>query len=116
MHKSVACDTLGASKHASPRAFAGHSRFDVQFNLLHGGGVMSARLPPVIVSLLDTDLYKFTMLQAFLHQQPAATGEYRFTHRSGGSLPLADIRDEVAAQIDSLCSLRLTPPELAYLR
>jgi nicotinate phosphoribosyltransferase len=77
---------------------------------------MSARLPPIIVSLLDTDLYKFTMLQAFLHQHPAATGEYRFKHRAGGALPLAALKDEVEAQIDSLCTLRFRPEELAYLR
>jgi nicotinate phosphoribosyltransferase len=77
---------------------------------------MSPRLPPIIVSLLDTDLYKFTMLQAFLHQQPAATGEYRFKHRGGGSLPLAQLKDEVEAQIDNLCALRFKPEELTYLR
>src|SRR4051812_9537903 len=77
---------------------------------------MSTRRPPVIESLLDTDLYKFTMLQAFLHQQPAATGEYCFWHRGGATFPLAELRDEVEAQIDHLCTLRLRPEELAYLR
>ena len=33
---------------------------------------------PVIESLLDTDLYKFTMWQAMLHRHPAAQVEYRF--------------------------------------
>ena len=77
---------------------------------------MSARLPPIIESLLDTDLYKFTMLQAFLHQQPAATGEYRFKHRGGGCFPLARLKEEVGAQIDNLCTLRFKSEELAYLR
>ena len=27
--------------------------------------------PPVIQTLLDTDLYKFTMMQAILHHHPA---------------------------------------------
>jgi nicotinate phosphoribosyltransferase len=81
-----------------------------------GGWDVSTRLPPIIVSLLDTDLYKFTMLQAFLHQHPAATGEYRFVHRGGGAAPLGDLKDEVDAQIDSLCALRFRPEELAYLR
>ena len=32
----------------------------------------------IIQSLLDTDLYKFTMMQAVLHQFPAAQVEYKF--------------------------------------
>ena len=42
----------------------------------------------IIQSLLDTDLYKFTMMQAVLHQFPAAQVEYRFQCRSKG----ADLR------------------------
>jgi nicotinate phosphoribosyltransferase len=74
------------------------------------------KLPPVITSLLDSDLYKLTMLQTFLHQFPAATGEYRFVCRGGMQLPLAALQDEVEAQIDHLCCLRFTPEELEYLR
>ncbi|HET9653623.1 MAG TPA: nicotinate phosphoribosyltransferase, partial [Usitatibacter sp.] len=73
-------------------------------------------LNPVIESLLDTDLYKFTMLQTFLHQFPGATGVYRFKCRSGARRPLAQFRDEVADQVDHLCSLRFRPEELDYLR
>ena len=73
-------------------------------------------LPPVIESLLDTDLYKFTMLQTFLHQFPGATGVYRFTHRGGARRPLASFRAEIEAQVDHLCSLRFRPEELDYLR
>ena len=32
----------------------------------------------IITSLLDTDLYKFTMMQVVLHQFPGAQVEYRF--------------------------------------
>lgn len=71
---------------------------------------------PVIRSLLDTDLYKFTMLQTFLHQHPGATGQYRFVCRSGASQPLAGFRKEIEAQVDHLCSLRFSPEELEYLR
>ncbi|HET9580554.1 MAG TPA: hypothetical protein VFP44_22190, partial [Usitatibacter sp.] len=73
-------------------------------------------LNPVITSLLDTDLYKFTMLQTFLHQFPGATGVYRFVCRGGARRPLAQFRDEVGSQIDHLCSLRFRPEELDYLR
>jgi nicotinate phosphoribosyltransferase len=74
------------------------------------------KLAPVITSLLDTDLYKFTMLQTFLHQFPAATGEYRFVCRGGMREPLTRFQDEIAAQVDHLCTLRLRPEELDYLR
>jgi nicotinate phosphoribosyltransferase len=73
-------------------------------------------MQPVITSLLDTDLYKFTMLQTFLHQQPGATGEYRFTNRSSAPVPLRQHRREIEAQIDHLCTLRFQPDELEYLR
>jgi nicotinate phosphoribosyltransferase len=74
------------------------------------------RLEPVIRSLLDTDLYKFTMLQAFLHRFPAATGEYRFVCRGGAVEPLSGLKDEMEAQVDHLCTLRFQPEELSYLR
>jgi nicotinate phosphoribosyltransferase len=70
------------------------------------------KLPPIIVSLLDTDLYKFTMLQVFLHQFPGAEGEYRFKCRNRPSV----FRQEIEAQLDHLCTLRLQADELAYLR
>ena len=38
----------------------------------------------VIRSLLDTDLYKFTMMQAVLHRFPGARVEYRFKCRNPG--------------------------------
>ena len=39
---------------------------------------------PIIQSLLDTDLYKFTMMQAVLHQHPGAQVQYRFKCRTPG--------------------------------
>lgn len=70
---------------------------------------------PVIESLLDTDLYKFTMMQAVLHQHPAAHAEYRFRCRTPG-VDLARHIEAIDAEIDALCTLRLTDDELAYLR
>ena len=74
------------------------------------------QLAPIIESLLDTDLYKFTMLQVFLHQFPGAEGEYRFKCRNRPAVPLASFQPEIEAQIDHLCTLRLRDDELAYLR
>ena len=87
----------------------------------------------IITSLLDTDLYKFTMMQVVLHQFPGAQVEYRFKCRNSGlqagsdadpdaksggqasvnlAAHVAEIRDEIRA----LCSLHFQDAELAYLR
>ena len=69
----------------------------------------------IIDSLLDTDLYKFTMMQVVLHQFPGAHVEYRFKCRNPGvnlAVHAAEIREEIRA----LCTLRFRDEELAYLR
>jgi len=73
----------------------------------------------IITSLLDTDLYKFTMMQVVLHQFPGAQVEYRFKCRNAGAsgvLPLAPMASEIREEIKALCSLRFQDAELAYLR
>jgi nicotinate phosphoribosyltransferase len=69
----------------------------------------------VIESLLDTDLYKLTMMQAVLHQHPAAHARYRFRCRTP-DVDLARDIDAISAGIDALCTLRFTGDELEYLR
>ncbi|MGX5660299.1 nicotinate phosphoribosyltransferase [Castellaniella ginsengisoli] len=71
---------------------------------------------PVIESLLDTDLYKFTMWQAMLHRHPEARAEYRFISRERPEHPLAGLAPEIERQLDHLCTLRFLPEELDYLR
>ena len=69
----------------------------------------------IINSLLDTDLYKFTMMQVVLHQFPGAQVEYRFKCRNPGvdlARHVAEIRDEIRG----LCTLQFKDAELAYLR
>lgn len=73
-------------------------------------------MTPVIRSLLDTDLYKFTMWQAMLHRHPATQAEYTFVCRNQPQYPLSELLGEVNAQLDQLCTLRFTSGELAYLR
>lgn len=68
----------------------------------------------IITSLLDTDLYKFTMMQVVLHQFPSAQVSYRFKCRNGGA-QLARFADEICEEIEQLCELRFTDSELAYL-
>ncbi|MCP9759767.1 nicotinate phosphoribosyltransferase [Aquitalea sp. S1-19] len=73
-------------------------------------------MPPIITSLLDTDLYKFTMLQVVLHQFPAAHGEYAFKCRNTPQRPLSSLKNALEAQLDALCALHFTQDELGYLR
>jgi nicotinate phosphoribosyltransferase len=72
-------------------------------------------MTPILHSLLETDLYKFTMWQTMLHRHPQAQAEYRFVCRNAPALPLAGLLAEVDEQLDHLCSLAFTEDELAYL-
>lgn len=69
----------------------------------------------IINSLLDTDLYKFTMMQATLHQFPSAQVEYRFKCRTP-NVNLRKYLPEIREEVSHLCSLRFTQDELDYLR
>ena len=73
----------------------------------------------IITSLIDTDLYKFTMMQVVLHQFPGAEVEYRFKCRNAkapGMQDLAPFATEIREEIRALCSLRFQDAELAYLK
>jgi len=69
----------------------------------------------IVESLLDTDLYKFTMMQVVLHQFPGAQVEYKFKCRNEG-LNLVPFADEIREEVASLCDLRFRDDELEYLR
>ena len=69
----------------------------------------------MISSLLDTDLYKFTMMQVVLHHFPAAQVEYRFKCRTP-DISLVPYIGEIRTEIQALCTLRFRDDELAYLR
>jgi nicotinate phosphoribosyltransferase len=71
---------------------------------------------PVVRSLLETDLYKFSMWQALLHGHPGAHAEYEFLCRNTTVFPLAELADEVNAQLDHLCAMSFADDELDYLR
>jgi nicotinate phosphoribosyltransferase len=69
----------------------------------------------LIQSLLDTDLYKFTMMQVVLHHFPGAQVEYRFRCRTPG-VDLRPHLEEIKVELANLCELRFRDDELAYLR
>ena len=72
----------------------------------------------IIHSLLDTDLYKFTMLQVVLHKFPQTHSVYHFRCRNleGTVYPLTDILHDLNEQLDYLCQLKFKEDELLYLR
>jgi len=75
-------------------------------------------MSPIIHSLLDTDLYKFTMLQVVLHKFPQTHSVYHFRCRNleDTLYPLVDILDDLNEQLDHLCNLKYKEDELQYLR
>lgn len=72
-------------------------------------------MPAIITSLLDTDLYKFSMWQAMLHRHPQTQAEYHFVCRNVPEYPLAELLPQVNAELDALCTLSFQEHELAYL-
>ena len=74
------------------------------------------KLKPIINSLLDTDLYKFTMHQVMFHKHTNLNGTYVFKCRNKGVRFTPDMLEEINAQIDHLCTLSFTEEELVYLK
>ena len=73
------------------------------------------KLSPIIISLLDTDLYKFNMNQVMFHKHTNLNGVYLFKCRNKDVVFTEEIVNEINAQIDHLCTLRFTDEELDYL-
>ena len=69
----------------------------------------------IIQSLLDTDLYKLTMLQAMVDRLPNFDTVYRFKCRNSTAFPLGEIAGELKRETEALCALRFTGEELSYL-
>lgn len=74
------------------------------------------KLEPIIISLLDTDLYKFNMDQVIFHKHTDLSGEYYFKCRNEDVVFTPEMLEEINAQIDHLCTLRFKKAELDYLR
>ena len=74
------------------------------------------KLEPIVLSLLDTDLYKFNMDQVIFHKHTDLSGEYYFRCRNEGVVFTQEMFEEINAQLDHLCTLTFTKEELDYLR
>ncbi len=71
----------------------------------------------LITSLMDTDLYKITMLQAFYHAPEFRTVdvEWKFACRDRNGFNLAELIPDIFSQLEHLCSLSFSDEELDYL-
>lgn len=70
---------------------------------------------PIVRSLLENDLYKFSMWQALLHSHPGAHAEYAFTCRNATEYPLSELKDDVEREVSHLCTMYFKKEELDYL-
>lgn len=73
------------------------------------------KLQRIIHSLLETDLYKFSMGQAIYHQFPGYKTTWTFKCRNKGVHFTKEMVDEIKDQIRAYCELHFTEDELAYL-
>lgn len=69
----------------------------------------------IITSLLDTDMYKFSMGQAIFHQFNSYSTTWTFKCRNKGVTFTQEMVDEITKQIKKYCGLRFTEDELNYL-
>jgi nicotinate phosphoribosyltransferase len=69
----------------------------------------------IINSLLETDLYKFSMGQAIYHQFPSYTTTWTFKCRNEDVHFTHEMVEEIKRQIRLYCELRFTEDELEYL-
>ena len=72
-------------------------------------------LDPIVLSLLDTDLYKFNMNMVIFHKHTNLNGTYIFKCRNEGVVFTKEMVAEINAQIDFLCTLKFHDEELDYL-
>jgi nicotinate phosphoribosyltransferase len=69
----------------------------------------------MIVSLLDNDLYKFTMMQVVYHHFQLYDVQYKFICRDNTIRFPYELVSNIKSKIDKYCSLTFTEDELKYL-
>ena len=74
------------------------------------------KLHQIINSLLENDLYKFSMTQTALHQFPSYTTTWSFRCRNKDVTFTSEMVEEIKEQIKAYCNLTFTDEELEYLK
>lgn len=73
------------------------------------------KLPQIINSLLETDMYKFSMGQTIFHQFTSYKTTWTFKCRNKDVHFSEEMVEEIRQQIAAFCGLRFTEGELEYL-
>ena len=73
------------------------------------------KLPQIINSLLETDMYKFSMGQTIFHQFTSYKTTWTFKCRNKDVHFSEEMVEEIRQQIAAFCGLRFTEEELDYL-
>ena len=73
------------------------------------------KFSPIITSLLETDLYKFSMGQVIYHQFSNYKTTWTFKCRNKDVFFTEEMVDEIREQIASYCTLKFKEEELSYL-
>lgn len=73
------------------------------------------KLNQIIISLLETDLYKFSMGQAIYHQFTDYKTTWTFKCRNKDVFFTPEMVEEIQEQIKAYCELKFTEEELDYL-
>ena len=73
------------------------------------------RLGQIVTSLLETDMYKFSMGQAIYHQFSDYKTTWTFKCRNKDVKFTEEMVEEIREQIKAYCGLRFKEDELQYL-
>ena len=77
--------------------------------------IKQMRLPQIINSLLETDMYKFSMGQTIFHQFTSYKTTWTFKCRNKDVHFTDEMVEEIKEQGQAFCQLRFTEEELEYL-
>lgn len=77
--------------------------------------IKQMRLPQIINSLLETDMYKFSMGQTIFHQFTSYKTTWTFKCRNKDVHFTEEMVEEIKEQVKAFCQLRFTEEELEYL-
>ena len=77
--------------------------------------IKQMRLPQIINSLLETDMYKFSMGQTIFHQFTSYKTTWTFKCRNKDVHFTDEMVEEIKEQVKAFCQLRFTEEELEYL-